>query len=345
MRLGVLDVGSNTVHLLVVDAHRGAHPTPMTSEKTVLRLAERIGADRKLHQADADELVGTVRELQQAAEQAGCEELMGFATSAIRDADNSADVLDRVRAETGVELRVLSGEQEARLTFLAARRWYGWSAGQLLLLDIGGGSLELATGIDEQPDLAASLPLGAGRLTRTRLPQDPPTRHQVAELRDWLDEQLAPTAKRIRKIGAPDRAVATSKTFRSLARLTGAAPASAGPRVPRRLTDTGLRQLLAFITRMSSADLAGLDGVSSARAHQLVAGALVAEAVMRALGIEELDICPWALREGVILRRLDHANGEDHTAMRTPIGSTPAEEPHAEPGTGRRAQHTARWNR
>jgi exopolyphosphatase / guanosine-5'-triphosphate,3'-diphosphate pyrophosphatase len=342
MRLGVLDVGSNTVHLLVVDAHRGAHPTPMTSEKTVLRLAERIGAHGRLDDADADELVRTVAKAKDAATEAGCDDLMAFATSAVREAGNAADVLGRVREETGVELTVLPGEQEARFTFLAARRWYGWSAGRLLLLDIGGGSLEMAIGVDEDPALALSLPLGAGRLARTVLPHDPPSQREVKEVREWLDGQLAATAKRFRKIGKPDRAVATSKTFRSLARLTGAAPTSAGPRVQRSLTETGLRQLLAFITRMSAADLATLDGVSSDRAHQLVSGALVAEAAMRALSIQELDICPWALREGVILRRLDHTNGEDQTAT---WASAAAGSQHADRRTGRKAQHGARWKR
>ena len=105
---------------------------------------------------------------------------MAFATSAVREAGNSADVLDRVRAETGVDLQVLSGEDEARLTFLAVRRWYGWSAGRLLCLDIGGGSLELAVGMDEEPELAFSVPLGAGRLTRTRFRSDPPSRQRGA---------------------------------------------------------------------------------------------------------------------------------------------------------------------
>jgi exopolyphosphatase/guanosine-5'-triphosphate,3'-diphosphate pyrophosphatase len=107
--------------------------------------------------------------------------------------------------------------------------------------------------------------------------------------------------------------VATSKTFRSLARLTGAAPSSAGPMVHRVLTDVGLRQLLAFISRMSAADLAELEGVSPSRSHQLVAGALVAQAMLSALGRSELEICPWALREGVILGRLDRTNGTDQT--------------------------------
>jgi exopolyphosphatase/guanosine-5'-triphosphate,3'-diphosphate pyrophosphatase len=309
VRLGVLDVGSNTVHLLVVDAHRGAHPTPMSSEKTVLRLAERIDPDGQLTSAGANELVAAVAAAVRSAEAKSCEELMAFATSAVREAGNAVEVLARVRAETGVNLRVLTGEEEASYTFLATRRWYGWSAGRLLVLDIGGGSLEIAAGIDESPDVAVSVPLGAGRLTRTRFHHDPPRRDELREVTDWLDAELSLVAKKIRKGAAPDRTVATSKTFRTLARLTGAAPSSAGPRVTRTLTHAGLRQLVAFISRMSSADLAELEGVSAGRAPQLLAGALVAEATMRALSIDQVEVCPWALREGVILHRLDHTNG------------------------------------
>jgi exopolyphosphatase/guanosine-5'-triphosphate,3'-diphosphate pyrophosphatase len=235
--------------------------------------------------------------------------MMAFATSAVREAHNSVSVLQRIRNETGVDLRVLSGEEEARYTFLAARRWYGWSAGRLLVLDIGGGSLEIAIGRDEEPTRALSVPFGAGRLTRTRFKGDPPSRDEVAETAGWLEDQLTPVAKKVLKDGEPDRVVATSKTFRTLARLTGAAPSSQGPRARRVLTDAGLRQLLAFISRMSANDLAELEGVSASRAHQLVAGALVAQATMRALSRSELEICPWALREGVILRRLDQTNG------------------------------------
>ncbi|WAL65267.1 Ppx/GppA phosphatase family protein [Amycolatopsis cynarae] len=314
MRLGVLDVGSNTVHLLVVDAHRGAHPTPMHSEKTVLRLAEQITKNGELSKAGAEGLVEAVRAARESAARLGCEELMAFATSAVREATNSAKVLRKVNDETGIELRALSGVDEARLTFLAVRRWYGWSAGRLLVLDIGGGSLEVAMGIDEEPELAESLPLGAGRLTRTRFLHDPPSRSELVATSAWLEDQLAGLAKKVAKLGPPDHVVATSKTFRSLARLTGAAPSAAGPRVRRTLSDTALRQLIAFISRMTAADLAQLEGVSASRAHQLVGGALVAQAAMRALSLEELEICPWALREGVILRRLDRSNGTDDTA-------------------------------
>ncbi len=238
---------------------------------------------------------------------------MAFATSAVRDATNSEDVLARVHAETGVALQVLSGVDESRLTFLAVRRWYGWSAGRIINIDIGGGSLELSNGVDEEPEVALSLPLGAGRLTREWLPDDPPGRRRVAMLRDWLATELADAGAEVLKAGSPDLAVATSKTFRSLARLTGAAPSGAGPRVKRTLTATGLRQLIAFISRMTAADRAELEGVSAERAPQIVAGALVAEASMKALAVESVDICPWALREGLILRKLD--SEADGTAL------------------------------
>jgi exopolyphosphatase/guanosine-5'-triphosphate,3'-diphosphate pyrophosphatase len=313
VRLGVLDVGSNTVHLLVVDAHRGGHPTPMSSTKSSLRLAESIDESGKLTRRGADKLVETVEEFARIATSSGCADLMAFATSAVRDAKNSDEVLARVRSQTGVDLQVLTGVDESRLTFLAVRRWYGWSAGRIINLDIGGGSLELSTGVDEAPDIALSLPLGAGRLTREWLPDDPPGRRRVAMLREWLDTELVQAGKSVLEAGPPDLAVGSSKTFRSLARLTGAAPSAAGPRAKRTLTANGLRQLIAFISRMTTADRAELEGVSAERAPQIVAGALVAEASMRAMSLESVDICPWALREGVILRRLDSQT--DGTAL------------------------------
>jgi exopolyphosphatase / guanosine-5'-triphosphate,3'-diphosphate pyrophosphatase len=309
MRLGVLDVGSNTVHLLVVDARRGGHPAPARSVKSVLRLAEHLDSDNRLTRRGADVLVGAVAAASRTAKELDCDDLLGFATSAVRDASNSAKVLDRVRTETGVDLQVLPGPDEARLTFLAVRRWFGWSAGRLLVLDIGGGSLEIACGIDEEPEIAASLPLGAGRLTRERLPGNPPPRSAVAALRDYVDAELAAYAGPDAVGGRPERAAGTSKTFRSLARLTGAAPSTAGAYARRTLTIAGLRQVIGFISRMTSADLAELEGVSPARAHQLLAGAVVAEAAMCTIELPSVEICPWALREGVILRRLDWLDG------------------------------------
>ncbi|WJY67218.1 Exopolyphosphatase [Corynebacterium auris] len=258
-------------------------------------------------------LIDTVQEAKDLAEKLKCEQLLAFATSAVRSATNAGDVLKKVEKHTGVELRILSGEEEARLTFLAARRWHGWSAGRITNLDIGGGSLEISSGMEETPDLAVSLELGAGRLTHQWFDTDPPERKKINMLRDYIDAELAGPAEKFRALGEPGLAVGTSKTFRSLARLTGAAPSSAGPFVRRTLTAPGLRQLIAFISRMTAADRAELEGINADRSHQIVAGALVAEAAMRALNLDKLDICPWALREGVILRRMDqgHDQGVD----------------------------------
>src|SRR4029079_6943537 len=162
----------------------------------------------------ADGLVEVVRRARDAAAKHETEDLLAFATSAVRDATNSAAVLRRVRDETGVDLQVLSGEAEAIMTFLAVRRWFGWSAGRLLVLDIGGGSLEIASGIDEEPDVALSLPSGAGRLTRERLRGDPPSPGQVERLCEYVDDQVGAALGRLPATW--DRPVVTSKTFRTL---------------------------------------------------------------------------------------------------------------------------------
>ncbi|GGO78300.1 Ppx/GppA phosphatase family protein [Nocardioides deserti] len=305
MRLGVLDIGSNTGHLLVVDAHGGAAPLPASSFKRPLRLAEHLDAAGAVTPAGIDALTAFTAAALVVAEEKGCEDLLPFATSAVRDASNSDAVLEHVRERTGVAIGVLSGEAEARLTFLAVRRWFGWSAGRLAVFDIGGGSLEIAAGADEAPDVAWSLPLGAARLARTSLPRGPVDDATLRVLRKQVRADIARDAGQLLRTGRPDRAAATSKTFRSLARICGAAPSAEGPLVPRALPLDTLRSWLPKLAAMDLAALAALPGVSTDRAHQVVAGALVAEACMDIFELPALEICPWALREGVILERLD----------------------------------------
>ncbi len=305
MRLGVIDIGSNTIHLLIVDAHHGAAPLPATSHKVLMRLAEHVDDEGRIRESGAANLSTFVRECLDVAEDQGAEEILAFATSAIREASNGEEVIVRVREESGVDLQVLSGEDEARLTFLAARRWEGWSAGRLLVIDIGGGSLELTLGDDEEPDVVRSLLLGAGRVTRELLPQDPPS---AAEIRAARKHARAVVAREIRpyaRFGDPDTVVGTSKTMRSLARIAGAAPSADGPYVTRMLRLADVTTTISRISTMTAEERTRLPGVSTARAHQILAGAIVAEAAMDLLGVPELEICPWALREGVLLRYLE----------------------------------------
>jgi len=305
MRLGVLDVGSNTVHFLVVDAHRGGRPLPVFSHKAELHLGDHLEHGNRLSASVTRQLRAFVDEALQIGEDKGVEELLGFATSAIRDAANGDAVLASVRDSSGMAIRVLPGEEEARLTFLACRRWFGWSSGRVLMVDIGGGSLEIAAGLDEEPDVAISLPLGAARLTRDWLTGDPPKAEQVRQLRKHVRAEIARRAADVAKAGMPDRAVATSKTFRQLARISGAAPSAEGPYVRRSVSHADVTDLAKRLATMPADQRAELPGVSLVRAPQLAAGALVADAAMDLLGLAELEICPWALREGVLLRRID----------------------------------------
>jgi exopolyphosphatase / guanosine-5'-triphosphate,3'-diphosphate pyrophosphatase len=305
MRLGVLDIGSNTGHLLVVDAHDGAAPLPAYSYKEPLRLAEHLDDEGAVSSAGIDALTTFTTQALRVAEDKGCEEMLAFATSAVREAGNAGDVLDHVRQRTDVELQVLTGEDEARLTFLAVRRWFGWSSGRLAVFDIGGGSLEIAAGGDEAPDVAHSLPLGAARLAAKWFRDGPPDEDGVRQLRRQIRADIAHDAGSVLRPGRPDHAVATSKTFRSLARICGAAPSAEGPLVERVLRGDELADWVPKLMTMSREALKELPGVSPSRTHQLVPGALVAEAVLDIFDLAELEICPWALREGVILERID----------------------------------------
>jgi exopolyphosphatase/guanosine-5'-triphosphate,3'-diphosphate pyrophosphatase len=305
MRLGVLDIGSNTGHLLVVDAHGGAAPLPAFSYKQPLRLAEHLDESGAVSQTGIDALTEFTAESLVVAEDKGCEDILAFATSAVRDSRNSEEVLDHVHERTGVRIEVLSGEDEARLTFLAVRRWFGWSAGRLVVFDIGGGSLEIAGGGDEAPDVAWSLPLGAARLARQFFGAGSPDDEAIRQLRRRIRADIARNAGHLLRAGAPDRAAATSKTFRSLARICGAAPAGDGALVPRTLPRSELSKWIPKLVAMSPQELAKMPGVSPSRTHQIVPGAIVAEAAMDIFDLDELEICPWALREGVILERLD----------------------------------------
>ncbi|MFC9350274.1 Ppx/GppA phosphatase family protein [Arthrobacter sp. NPDC057013] len=305
MRLGVLDIGSNTVHLLLVDAHPGARPVPFASHKRPLSLVQYLDADGNITDAGQHELTEFVLEAWEFAARHKADDLLAFCTSAIREATNGAAVLARVKHETTVTLQELTGSEEASMTFFAVRRWYGWGAGTVLNFDIGGGSFEMALGQDELPELATSVPLGASRLTRDWLHEDPPSANCVKELRRYIRTTLKPVVRSFNEVGRANVVAGTSKTFRSLARIAGAAPSAAGPYVKRDLNRTDLGIWAQRISAMKSEDRLHLPGVSEARANQLLAGALVAEAALELFEYKKIKICPWALREGLILRRLD----------------------------------------
>lgn len=305
MRLGVLDVGSNTVHLLIVDAHEGAAPVPMASHKSVLRLMRYLQPDGSISEDGVSAILESVRAASVVAAQNNIEELLPMATSAIREASNGREVLALIAAETGIELRVLSGQDEARLTFFAVRRWYGWSAGEMLLFDIGGGSLEVAAGADEYPAVSLSLPLGAGRSTIGFLHDDPPTSAQMNALREHARSVLEEALPAFAELAPPAHVVGSSKTIRSLARLAGSVVEGVGTLDRSMLRRSQLDDWIPRLARIPAEARPALPGITADRTFQIVAGAIVLSEAMAVFKVKELEVSPWALREGVLLRYLD----------------------------------------
>jgi len=301
VRLGVLDVGSNTIHLQVMDAHPGARPTPTTNYKVELRLTEYLDVSGAISAGGIQLLNDAIEEAIAHARANETDEILAFATSAIREASNGAQIILDINKEHEIDLQVLNGDDEAAMTFLAVRRWLGWSAGKLLVLDIGGGSLEIASGIDESPEATISLPLGAARLTREFLSGDPYSAKGIKTLEKHAEEIIRDSMPDSLKSHGADHFVATSKTFRTLARIC----AQWYGDNPKFIERSSLSSAIPRLIEMNSKSRAELPGVSASRAQQIVAGGIVALAVMDRLDVDEAEICPWALREGILLRRLD----------------------------------------
>jgi exopolyphosphatase/guanosine-5'-triphosphate,3'-diphosphate pyrophosphatase len=306
VRLGVLDVGSNTVHLLIVDAHPGARPAPHVSHRVVLRLMRYLADDGSITLEGVTALLDAIGVLAARAREEGVDALLPFATSALREAANGPHTLALIAERTGVDLQVLTGEDEGRLTFLAVRRWLGWSAGSILLFDIGGGSLEIASGVDEVPDVSVSVALGAGRMTVGFLHDDPPTADQLLTLRRHSREVLGREAVPLFAAQAtPQRVVGSSKTIRSLARLAGSTSSTQGIGERTVLRRAELKDWIPRLAQLSAEARQALPGITPDRTFQIVAGAVVLHSAMKLFDVEEIEVSPWALREGIILRYLD----------------------------------------
>lgn len=302
----VLDVGCHSALLAVARRGKDGRLKLVSSRKVRLGLHRALAADGRLRRAGIRSVQQAVAEAVAGAAAGGLrlrtQEVFPFATSVIRDAPNRDEVIDRVARATGVRLHVLPGEEEARLAYVAARRWVGAGAEPLLVLDVGGGTVEVAAGDGARPGTVLSLPLGARQVTRELLP------HGVAESAEHLDRVRAHLRRSLDAVGGLPRGtagghvVACSKTFAQLARF--AAAESGTPGSCRELTLPALRAAIATLARTGVADRGRLPGISAHRAEQSLAGALVAEALMAACAVDAVTVCPWSTREGLLLEAL-----------------------------------------
>jgi len=309
VRVAAIDLGSNSFHLLVVDASADGHFVPLARDKETLRLGDMVSREGRINQAGLAKAIDTIRRFKSQADGLGATELMASATSAIREADNGGEVIDAIYAATGVRVGLLSGLEEARLVFQAVRASVVIDPGPALCLDLGGGSLEVMVGGNEGLLRGVSLPLGVGRLTTELVRNDPPSADDARRLRERLTATLAPVAEEMAGLH-PTMTVATSGTLSDLARMavarrTGVVPMSMNQVAVTREELEGLHADLMSSTVAQRSKMAGLD---ARRADQIPAGSMVAVVAMELFGIRELTMSAWALREGIVLEVIGRAD-------------------------------------
>lgn len=298
----VLDVGSFSARLLAVDPD-GSLLEPVASHKTRLRLDRALDASGDLRADGVDSVVSAVRRADEVARHHGIDDVFCFATSSIRDAGNATQVVAEVEARTGRTLRFLSGAEEARLSYRAVRAWFGVEFGPLSVLDIGGGTLELAAGRGVHADFARSLPLGAREMTRAwRLDTDRPSEHDIAALRTHavarIREALGEDEHRLRGF----RTVGCSKVLRQLSVLAGRRRKNSNRSRELHLED--IRHWIPRLAALPASRRAELPGISRVRARQTLAGAVVAEALLTVFSGPAV-ISPWSTTHGVLLSLME----------------------------------------
>jgi exopolyphosphatase/guanosine-5'-triphosphate,3'-diphosphate pyrophosphatase len=300
MHVAVLDLGSNSFHLSVFASSDRAVLAPRRELRRAVRLAAALreghidGAGFARGLAAVDELLADLARLDP-----GCP-VVAVATSAIRDAGNGSGFCAEIQRRHGIAVEVLSGPDEARLAFLGARLFAG-PAGRLAVVDLGGGSLELASGEGPDADLAESLPLGVLRLRDIHVkpgsPLDPKTRERVAAAVRFA----AGEATRAIWNRRPERLAFTSGTARALGALAdelGLRSSASGD-----LTAELLARLIQILAQFLPVDLPAL-GVDESRSDTIAIGAVVLHTIMQQLGFEKAVVSPLALREGIAVRAL-----------------------------------------
>jgi exopolyphosphatase/guanosine-5'-triphosphate,3'-diphosphate pyrophosphatase len=302
-----MDLGTNSFHLLVADAHPDAHIEPIVREKEMLRLGDVVSRHGSIPTLAADQAVATVRRFRLLAEAAGAVEVIAKATSAIRRAENGAELVDRIEDETGVEVEVIGGHEEARLIFGAIRSAVVLDPAPALCLDLGGGSLEVMIGDARGLQWATSLPLGVARLTAELVHSDPLAKRDRRALRARIAEELAPARDEV-VAREPKLAVGSSGTLECLAQMVAARRDEERPTSLNQLTVTRdeFDVVHKEIIGSNASERLRLQGLDARRVDLVVAGSMLLTVAMDELGFDSLTISEWALREGIVLDAVGH---------------------------------------
>ena len=297
LRIAAIDVGSNSLHMVVAQAD------PDGSLTTLWRMKEMVGLGRisfpaKQLTADAmDRALATLKRFQQAARARGCEKILAVATSAVREATNGGDFLQRARRERGITIKVVSAREEARLIYLGVRHAIELGARPHFILDVGGGSVEFIVADRNKPLLLESRKLGAARMTAQFVNSDPISPEDLRALSAHYEKELGPICQSILEL-KPVGAIGTSGTLENLAAMCATVEKSADAGVIER---DALSRLLVRLIESRAKDRATMHGLDDQRKDQIIAGALLVSELLRRLNLSEIRLCKSALREGILL--------------------------------------------
>ncbi len=298
VRLAVLDLGSNSFHGLVADLAEG-RLHPVVREREMLHLGRVVEQHGGLPDDVRIRIVETVAHLAELARRSGAVERVAVATATLRELDDGAELLAELAHAAGTPVRVLPGREEARLAHLGACSAVAVAPGTALVLDLGGGSLEVASGSGAEVAVAESVPLGVSRLS-TLLASDPATSSEIDGLVERVDEHLAPLVGRL-VASKPATVVAVGGTVRALARI--AAAGSWSPPTVNML-EMDREQLRGLRDRLLELDLDGrlaVKGMKARRADHLHVAAVILVRVLEVLDLSRVTVSDWGLREGVLL--------------------------------------------
>jgi exopolyphosphatase/guanosine-5'-triphosphate,3'-diphosphate pyrophosphatase len=313
MRVAAIDIGTNSVHMVVVEADGRPRFEVIEREKSMIKLGAGLFRTRRLSERAFSDGLETMRRFVKLAEGNGVDELLAVATSATREAENGGAFLHAIFRETGVMPRVVSGTEEGRLIFLAVRHALDLGQERALVFDIGGGSVEAVIGDQREVLLSESLRLGVQRLLDRHKSADPLTPKQFAELQGYIEGAASEVIERARELGF-SRIIGTSGTIRTLGEaahlMTGGNPwRSVNAQVARR---KDLKDLSKKLVELPADKRGKLVGVPEARADAIHLGAVLLVQLLEMAGADEITLCDASLREGVILDYLDRHGPSTH---------------------------------
>lgn len=314
MRIGALDLGSNSFHLLVAEVRPDGTFTTITTERDMLRLGDEVSSTGRISPASIERVVASVRRLRALAEASGATEIIAKATSAVRTAENGSEVVDRIEAGAGVEVDVISGLDEARLIFAAVRASVTIADPPALCLDLGGGSLEITVGDAGGVRYATSEPLGVGRLTARFVHSDPIAKRERRELEDHVRSVLEPQCEPIAAL-APRCCIVSSGTLSDLATAAHVLAGGSEPDHRNQLTveRDAVLDLHSRLLRADARERRRFGGIDERRIDLVVAGSVVLTCAMELFGAEAVTVSAWALREGIVLDAVGHHDPTEYS--------------------------------